>query len=250
MKISLITATFNSAKTIGTTIESILQQEYSNIEHLILDGGSNDKTIEILSAYQKKHPNIIVYSEKDNGIYDALNKGISKATGDIIGFVHSDDLLPTPQTLTHIVNTFKTQECDGVYGDLKYVKQDNTQQVVRYWKSKVYTPKLLNQGWMPPHPTLFLKREIYKDIGNFDLSYKIASDYEFMVRLFLQKKYTLSYLPETLILMRVGGASNKSLRNIIQKSKEDYRVIKKHHLNGLLTLFSKNILKLNQFFKK
>lgn len=229
---------------------SIINQSYKDIEHIIIDGNSTDRTLEVLVTITEKYPeaNIRIYSEPDKGIYDALNKGIEKANGDVIGFVHSDDLLATPKILEHIVNIFKSQNSDGVYGNLRYVKKNNTNKVIRNWKSKAFTPAILNRGWMPPHPTVFLRKEVYQDIGYFDINYKISADYDFLIRVFLNKKYKIRYIPKTIMIMRLGGMSNKSFKNIFQKSKEDFQVIKRHQLRGLFTLICKNILKLNQFF--
>lgn len=229
---------------------SIINQSYKDIEHIIIDGNSTDRTLEVLVTITEKYPeaNIRIYSEPDTGIYDALNKGIEKANGDVIGFVHSDDLLASPKILEHIVNIFKSQNSDGVYGNLRYVKKNNTNKVIRNWKSKAFTPAILNRGWMPPHPTVFLRKEVYQDIGYFDINYKISADYDFLIRVFLNKKYKIRYIPKTIMIMRLGGMSNKSFKNIFQKSKEDFQVIKRHQLRGLFTLICKNILKLNQFF--
>ncbi len=250
MKLSIITATYNSEHTIKACMLSIINQSYKDIEHIIIDGNSTDRTLEVLVTITEKYPeaNIRIYSEPDTGIYDALNKGIEKANGDVIGFVHSDDLLASPKILEHIVNIFKSQNSDGVYGNLRYVKKNNTNKVIRNWKSKAFTPAILNRGWMPPHPTVFLRKEVYQDIGYFDINYKISADYDFLIRVFLNKKYKIRYIPKTIMIMRLGGMSNKSFKNIFQKSKEDFQVIKRHQLRGLFTLICKNILKLNQFF--
>lgn len=229
---------------------SIINQSYKDIEHIIIDGNSSDRTLDVLVTITNKFPkaNIRVYSEPDAGIYDALNKGIEKANGDVIGFVHSDDLLASPKILEHIVKTIISQNSDGVYGNLRYVQKNNTNIVVRNWNSKAFTPAILNRGWMPPHPTVFLRKEVYQDIGCFDINFQISADYDFLVRVFLKRKYKVHYIPKTITLMRLGGMSNKSFKNIFQKSKEDFKVIKRHQLRGLFTLFCKNILKLNQFF--
>lgn len=246
MKVSIITATYNSLNNLPFVLKSVRQQHYVDIEWIVVDGKSNDGT----DVYLKDKDINKYICEPDNGIYDALNKGLNIATGEVIGFLHSDDFLDNSKTLSNIMAVFKNENVDGVYGDLKYVDSENPSKVIRYWKSKPYHPNNLNRGWMPAHPTLFLKKEVYDKHGLFDLSYKIAADYDFMLRVLKDSTLKFYYLPEVITHMRLGGASNKNLSSIIQKSKEDYRVIKKHHLNGLLTLFSKNVLKLNQFFKK
>lgn len=250
MKISLITATFNSSKTIRQCIDSVLEQEYENIEHLIIDGDSSDNTLEIIKEYQNKHTNIKLISEKDNGIYDALNKGVKNCTGDVLGFLHSDDILYSSKVILKIVSKFRSQNYDGIYGDLQYVDKLNTNKVIRYWKSVSYNPKLLKKGWMPAHPTLFLNKEIYLKYGLFDLSYKISADYDFILRIFKDNTLNFAYIPEIITKMRVGGASNRSIKNIIQKTREDYRAIRSNNIGGVITLLLKNTSKIKQFLIK
>lgn len=248
MKISIITATYNSSKTVGDTLESVLSQTYPNIEHLIVDGASKDNTLEIVTSYQKDHPNIRYISEPDQGIYDALNKGIAMATGDILGFVHADDMLAHPDTIAQIAAAFKGNNCDGVYGNLHYVNAQDSTKVVRNWKSQSFKKSLLKRGWMPAHPTLYLKTSLYHTYGVFDTSFRIAADYEMVLRLFKQPHLQFHYLPLTIVTMRTGGASNRSLQNILQKSKEDYRALKIHGLPmPWLILAWKNVSKLPQF---
>jgi glycosyltransferase involved in cell wall biosynthesis len=250
MKVSIITATYNSATTITACINSVLNQSYADIEYIIMDGGSEDDTIKIITEAAKLNPNIILKSEPDNGIYDALNRGIALATGHIIGFVHSDDFLADIDVISHIVETFGAENADGVYGDLHYVAFENTNKIVRNWVSKPYKKKLLKKGWMPAHPTLFLKKEIYDTYGLFSLSYKIAADYDFILRVFKQKNLKFFYLEKTFIKMRVGGASNKSFKNIVQKTKEDFKAIKANNIGGFGTILLKNITKVKQFIPK
>jgi glycosyltransferase len=250
MKVSIITATYNSATTITACIDSVLNQSYADIEYIIMDGGSEDDTIKIIAEAAKLNPNIIFKSEPDNGIYDALNKGIARATGAIIGFVHSDDFLAATDVISSIVETFDTENADGVYGDLHYVAFDNTDNIIRNWVSKPYKKKLLKNGWMPAHPTLFLKKEIYDTYGLFNMSYKIAADYDFILRVFQQKNLKFFYLEKTIIKMRVGGVSNKSFKNIVQKTKEDFKAIKDNNIGGFGTILLKNITKIKQFIPK
>ena len=248
MKLTIITATFNSAHGINKCMDSILHQDYENIEYIIIDGESKDLTLEIISEKQKTHPSIKLISESDQGIYDALNKGLSAASGDIIGFVHSDDFLESNNIIGDIVSMIKSENLDGVYGDLQYVDKNNTQIVIRNWKSSEFNKSLLKKGWMPPHPTLFLKKEVYKNHGLFDLSYKISADYDFMLRVFNDSELKFGYLPKVITRMRVGGASNRSLKTIIRKTKEDYRAIKRNKIGNFTTLITKNTSKLKQFF--
>ena len=247
MKVTIITATYNSAKNIKTCLDSVISQNYSDLEYLLIDGKSSDATLNILKYYQQKYSYLSVVSEEDFGIYDALNKGVQLATGDVIGFVHSDDVLADNQIISDLVAELKTKELDGVYGDLQYVKKNDLNKIVRFWKSCNFKSSQLKKGWMPPHPTLFLKRDVYRKHGLFNLDYKIAADYDFMLRILNDHSLKYDYLPKVITKMRVGGASNGSLKNIMQKTKEDYRVIKNNEIGGILTLLGKNILKIKQF---
>ena len=177
MKISIITATFNSEATIKSCLISVLYQSFQNIEYLIIDGNSTDKTLDLVRQHQLQFPEIEfkILSEPDSGIYDALNKGVLLATGEVIGFVHSDDMLANNQIISTLINQFENENLDGIYGDLEYVDKNNIDKVVRYWKGTDFNSRLLNKGWMPAHPTLFLKKEVYKKHGIFDLSYKISA---------------------------------------------------------------------------
>lgn len=229
-------------------MDSIVSQDYSDLEYLFIDGGSSDNTLSIIKKYRQNNPFIKMVSEKDYGIYDALNKGISAASGDIIGFVHSDDFLASSDIINDIVSMMKTESLDGVYGNLQYVNKNNTQKVIRNWISCDFKFSKLKNGWMPPHPTLFLKKEVYQKHGLFDVSYRISADYDFMLRIFKDSELKFGYLPKVITKMRVGGASNRSIKNIIEKSKEDYRAIKSNNIGDFLTLIRKNTSKLKQFF--
>lgn len=250
MKVSIITATYNSARSLKSCIDSVTQQDYCNLEYIIIDGKSSDDTLCIVKEYQKKTPYINFISEEDQGIYDALNKGLQLATGDVIGFVHSDDLLANNHIISDMVNQLKTFKLDGVYGDLQYVYKSDLNQVVRSWKSCVFTPGLLKKGWMPAHPTLFLKNEVYKKHGLFDLGYKIAADYDFILRVLKDNTLKFGYLPKVITKMRLGGASNRTLKNIIQKTKEDYRAIRSNQVGGIFSILRKNTSKIKQFILK
>ncbi|MFD0798198.1 glycosyltransferase family 2 protein [Maribacter chungangensis] len=248
MKVTIITATFNSEETLSASLSSVWEQDYKNIEHVIVDGASTDNTLKIIKEFSSKNKGITYVSAPDEGIYDAINKGLDLATGDVIGFVHSDDFLANPGIISAIVSRFKEGDYAGVYGNLLYVERQNTNKVVRNWYSKNFHVGLLQRGWMPAHPTLFLKREVYRECGNFDRSYKIAADYDFMLRVLLRPKYKFGFLPEVITKMRVGGKSNKSISNMMLKSQEDLRAMKTNELNRpLMALFFKNFSKLKQF---
>ena len=245
MLFSIITAVYNNKNEIQGAIASVAGQQNVKFEHIIMDGGSSDGTIELISA--SKDPKIVFESSKDKGIYDALNKGIAKAKGDIVGILHSDDFFADTNVLKDVLAMFE-DGCDGVYGDLDYVYKNDTTSIFRRWKAFVPNSFKFELGWMAPHPALFLKRSVYEEIGNFDLKYKISADYDFILRVFLKKKYKIGYLPRTIVKMRVGGESNKSLKNIIRKSKEDFLIASKHFDTPLLTVLFKNIRKIPQFF--
>lgn len=247
MKVSIITATYNSAATLRDTLESLNSQTYQDIEYIIVDGQSRDATLALIPTVTERVATII--SEPDKGIYDALNKGIKAATGDIIGFLHSDDLLAYPQVIEDVVNQFKNDQCDAVYGDLEYVSKEDVTKVVRFWKSGKFKRFKMHFGWMPPHPSFYMKRELYTQWGGFNLEYKISADYDSLIRYLWVHKAKISYLPKVLTRMRVGGMSNRSLKNMIQKSREDVHVMRKHGLFWPIVLICKNFSKLPQFLK-
>ena len=246
MKISIITVCYNSVATIEKTFQSVAGQTYNNIEYIVVDGGSKDATIIKVKEFDTVISKWI--SEPDKGLYDAMNKGIQLATGEVIGFVHSDDMLANYKIVSTLANLFEKENLDGVYGDLQYVDKNNIGKIIRYWKSTNFNSSLLKKGWMPAHPTLFLKRGVYKKHGDFDLSFKIAADYDFMLRVLKDQSLKFSYLPEVITKMRVGGASNRSLKNIIQKTREDYIAVKSNQVGGLITVLRKNMSKIKQFF--
>ena len=248
LKISIITATYNSLETLPNVLKSIKEQNFYNFEWIIIDGNSTDGTLDFI--HQQKKEIAFWKSEPDDGIYEALNKGIQFATGNVICFLHSDDIFATSKVLKNVINIFNNNDVDGVYGDLQYVNKTNTNKVIRNWKSCNFHPNLLNKGWMLPHPTLFLKREVYEKHGDFDLSYKIAADYYFMLRILKDDTLKFYYLPKVITKMRVGGTSNRSLKNIIQKTKEDYRAITTNKVGGVVTTIRKNTSKIKQFFIK
>lgn len=232
-------------------MESVLNQSYPDIEYIIIDGNSTDGTLELIHSMSETHKNVTVVSEPDNGIYDALNKGIAKATGEVIGFVHSDDFLADRGIISKIVKEFKSKNVDGVYGNLHYVQFDSPKTIVRNWISQPFKLGLLKRGWMPAHPTLFLKKEVYVNYGHFNLNYKIAADYDFILRIFKQQHHTFIYIPETIVKMRVGGASNKSLSNIFTKSREDLRAARSNQIRFPLKVVAfKNLSKIPQWFSK
>ena len=248
MKISIITAVYNNKDQIVEAIESVLNQSYHDIEYIVIDGASTDGTTDVVKSYGDKISKFI--SEPDEGIYDGLNKGIHLATGDVIGFLHSDDFYLYDQVLEEVIQVFKDKNCDGVYGNLIYVDKEDTNRVVRRWDSGEFKYENLKKGWMPPHPAFFIKREIYEKFGVFDTDFKISADYNFMLKILSSQKFTACYTPNVLYVMRMGGASNKSIKNLWQKSKEDLRALKQNRVGNVLALFLKNVSKIPQFLRR
>jgi glycosyltransferase len=251
MKVSIITATYNSEKSVGDAITSIVGQTYSDIQSVLIDGASKDKTVSIVKdLLSPSKINSKVISEPDDGIYDALNKGVRNADGEVIGLLHADDLYDNCDVISKVVALFKKNpNLQSIYGDLLYVQKEDTNKVIRYWKSGECTKSEMEKGWMPPHPTFFVRKEVYEKYGVFDTSYNIAADYDFMMRVLYKEEISTAYIPEVFVKMRVGGESNKSLKNIWRKSKEDLKAMKKNEIGGVGTLLSKNVRKIPQFFK-
>ena len=247
MKISIITVCYQSCQTLKYAIESVLSQTRCDIEYIVVDGGSKDGTVDLIKSYSGISKWV---SEPDKGIYDAMNKGILMATGDYVGFLHADDLLAHSSIISELSSLLIESQADVVYGDLEYVQKEDVTKIVRYWKSCEFVPSLLPMGWMPPHPTVYVKRELFNTVGLFNVIYKIAADYDFMLRLFGSPSIKAAYMPQVIVKMRVGGTSNRSLINIIKKSREDYRAIRSNKIGGVFTLFNKNFSKISQFFKR
>jgi glycosyltransferase involved in cell wall biosynthesis len=249
LKVSIITITYNSESTLIDTIDSVLNQSYKDIEYIIVDGGSTDSTVSIVHSYKDKIAKFV--SEKDNGLYDALNKGIAMATGDVVGIIHSDDFYTSHHTIANVVDVFKSNHADAVYADLFYVDKADTNKIHRKWKSGHYKHGMFLDGWMPPHPTFFVKRTAYEKYGSFNLELVSAADYELMLRFIHKHKIKLAYLPEFIIKMRVGGKSNVSLKNRIRANSEDRKAWR---INGMkpyfYTLYLKPLRKIIQLFKK
>ncbi|MBK6282661.1 MAG: glycosyltransferase [Draconibacterium sp.] len=247
MKISIITATFNSAANIAGCIGSINEQTHPDIEHIIIDAASKDNTLEIIKSLPNRVTKII--SEPDTGIYDAFNKGIQLATGDVVGFLHSDDKLSSPDTIQKIVQIFEKQHNHGLYGDLIFINTGNV--VVRTWHSKPFNCKNLKNGWTPPHPTLFLCKEVYQKHGLFNTSFKIAGDYDFMLRVLQDKQLIMVHLPEVITIMRVGGVSTGTSKQLTLKSKEDLQALRNNGFRFPWAVLTAKILrKVPQLFKR
>ncbi|MBT8038316.1 MAG: glycosyltransferase [Verrucomicrobiae bacterium] len=284
MKFSIITICFNPGSLVLSAVESVLGQSYKDVEYIVVDGGSSDGAVEWLSEMAAKEPRMTLVSEPDDGLYDALNKGVRLATGDVIGFVHADDFLAHPDVLLHVAERFLDANVEAVYGDLQYITGrqelgraevgggcrrseephgkttaldspfDRSDSVIRYWRSGEYSRRKLAWGWMPPHPALYLKRDVYdrammENGEYFDSSFRCAADYDLMMRVLSKLNVCPEYLPEVLVKMRMGGVSNRSLRHIIRKSREDWRAIRRNKIGHFHTLLGKNFGKLSQFLR-
>jgi glycosyltransferase len=246
VKITIITVAYNSAATIADALQSVVAQTHPDIEHIVIDGGSKDATEAVVHAEGSRVSQFL--SERDEGIYDAMNKGIALATGDFVGFLNADDMLATPDSVAKVAQAAAASGADAVCGDLVYVNKERTNEVVRYWRCGEFSPQRLRFGWMPPHPTLYVRRSRLAELGRFDVTLRIAADYDFMLRYLGHPGMRIAYVPEVLVRMRTGGASNRSLSALIEKSREDLIALRKNRAGGVFTLLCKNARKLPQFF--
>jgi glycosyltransferase involved in cell wall biosynthesis len=245
MQISIITAVYNRCTTIGEALDSLHAQRHGAFEHVIVDGGSTDGTLELLR--ERARPGAVILSGPDAGIYDALNKGLARATGEVVGLLHSDDMFADAEVLTRVAEAFTGDDVLAVYGDLHYVSRGTPTRVVRHWRSGEFHPGRLRYGWMPPHPALFVRRSVVERFGGYDTSFRIAGDYDAILRYFSSEGFRARYIPQVLVKMRVGGESNRSLGRILAKSREDWRAIRKNGIGGPHTLACKNFRKIGQF---
>ena len=250
MKISIITVCYNSEQTLRDTIESVLAQDYSNIEYIIIDGESNDGTLNIIREYENRIDTII--SEPDDGIYDAMNKGIHFATGDVIGILNSDDLFEYPGVISDVLDQFKfNPKVSLIFGDVVLVQPSNTQKIVRFYDSNKFRTWKLRFGWMPPHPASFFKRSAYEKVGNYSLNYKIAADYELFVRMLMVHKSPYSRINKVLVRMRAGGLSTSGIKNSILLNSEIVKACKNNGVyTNLLLVLLKVPFKLLELLRK
>jgi glycosyltransferase involved in cell wall biosynthesis len=248
LRISIITATFNSEATVAETMRSVEEQDYPHIEHIVVDGHSQDETLEIIRQYP--HTATLI-SEKDEGIYDAMNKGIRAATGDVIGILNSDDMYAHAKVISAVARIFEDPAVESCYGDLQYVDGQNTALITRTWRSGKYRADSFYWGWMPPHPTFFVRKSVYDRVGLFNTSLRSAADYELMLRILLKFGISSAYIPDVLVKMRTGGISNASVKNRVRANREDRAAWR---INGLkpyfFTLYLKPLRKITQFIKK
>lgn len=248
-KISIITVCLNNADTIEETIISVVSQDYNPIEYIIVDGASSDGTLNIINKHMSRIAKLV--PGPDGGIYDAMNKGLSAVTGDIIGFLNADDTYIDNTILKQIADIFRDDSVDACYADLIYVDKNNPKKVVRYWKSRPYKSGLFENGWMPAHPTFFMRRRVYERYGGYDLDYRLQSDFELTMRYMAIKSIKSVYVPKIFVRMRMGGESNKSFGNIFRGNLEAYRACRKHGLKiSPFFIFRKVLSRLPQFIHK
>jgi len=248
MKITLITVSYNSAKTIEETINCVLGQTYSNIEYIVVDGASKDETPSIIEKYKDQISKTII--EPDYGIYDAMNKGIRAATGDVIGFLNADGSYVGTKVLERVAQAFQESNADSVYGDLCYVSEEDTNDVIRFWRAGKCTERNFLNGWMPPHPTFFVKRAVLEKFGVFDPTFRFAGDYELILRLLYKHHITTHYIPYCMVKMRIGGAGNRWLENRLIANLEDRLAWKKNKLKPRpYTTFLKPLRKIAQYVR-
>lgn len=248
MNVSIITVVYNGADTIAEAIDSVLAQTYPAIEYIIVDGGSTDGTQAIVAGYGDRISRFV--SEPDEGLYDAMNKGVRMATGDVIGILNADDLYRHPDVISRVVETFTQSGADAVYADLVYADRTNPDRVTRYWQAGDYTPGAFLRGWMPPHPTFFVRAAVYRQYGYFSTKLRSAADYELMLRLIHKHQIRVAYLKEVTVVMRVGGVSNSSLQNRLRANREDRLAWQLNQLKpSWFTLWLKPLRKVGQFYR-
>lgn len=248
-KISVITVVYNCRRTIEDALDSVLSQTHKNIEHIVIDGNSTDGTMDVLRARRDDIAELV--SEPDDGIYDAMNKGIALATGDIIGTLNADDVYAGPDVLASVADTLSDESIDACYADLVYVDQTDLNRVVRYWKSRTYKDGLFRRGWVPAHPTFFVKRHVYEEYGAFDLEFRLAADFELMLRFLARHGVRAAYIPKVFIKMRLGGVTNQSWRNIVKQNVEILRAGRKNHVPISPLHFSTKVLaRISQFVRR
>ncbi len=232
-KVSIITAVYNNGKTLADAMKSVLAQTYTNIEYIIIDGASKDNTVNIIKEHEKLFGGRLKWiSEKDNGIYDAMNKGIKMATGDVVGILNSDDYFTSNDVIERMVTAFDDKQLDAIYGDIHFIRDGQPDKCVRYYSSKHFRPQWLRFGFMPAHPSFYCRKEVFEKAGYYKTDYKIGSDYEMMVRLFMIHKIRAKYIPMDFVTMRTGGASTRNINSRLTLIKDDVRACRE---NGIYT---------------
>ncbi|HEV8327384.1 MAG TPA: glycosyltransferase family 2 protein [Nitrospiraceae bacterium] len=249
MKISIITAVFNAAGTVEETLLSVAQQTHPEVEHVVVDGASNDATLEIIARHRDKLTRVV--SEPDHGVYDAMNKGIKRASGDVIGFLNADDLYASKDILSRVVDIMERENLDALFGDVEFFRPKDPTRTVRRYRSARFSPDQIALGWMPAHPALFLRRRVYERYGLFRTDYRIAGDFEYCARIFHSNTLVYRSLPETLVRMRIGGISTSGWRNTLLLNREVLRACRENGIDtNILKIFSKYPAKLLEFLVK
>jgi len=249
MLVSIITVAFNERDSIADTIESVLKQDYKNVEYIIIDGGSTDGTLDVISRYKDNISKVV--SEPDDGIYDAMNKGLNLVTGDIIGFLNADDFYVGKHVIEKVVKVMQADDISCCYGSVEYVAKNNPNKVIRTWRSQPYQDGLFKKGWQPPHPTCFIKKKVFEKYGCFNTDFKISADYELMLRLLRKHRIKSCYIPQILAGMRTGGQSNKNLWQILKANIECYQAWRQNGLEiSPFIIFKKPLSKVTQLVKR
>ncbi len=249
MKLSVVTVCLNARATIAEAVESVHDQTYTDVEHIVVDGASEDGTLEILEKYRNGITTLI--SEQDEGLYFAMNKGIEAATGDYIGFLNSDDVYHHERVLKSIANALAGGQPEAAHADLMYVRRDDPSRVVRYWSSKPYVPGMFEAGWHPAHPTLFVKTELLNELRGFNTRYRYHADFDLMVRLFVDRGVTSVYIPEVLVRMRTGGQSTRSPGNMYRGNYESWQIARRFGIARTpLWVARKLAYRVGQYFRR
>ena len=246
MKVSIITACYNSVRTIADSLDSVASQTYPDIEHVIVDGGSTDGTLDVLKAHSKRIAKIV--HGPDRGIYDALNKGIAASTGNVVGFLHSDDVYAGPRVIEEVVGKMRAEALETLYGDVAFVRGDDFERVARVYSSRRFRPSRIGWGWMPAHPAMFVSSRLFQRYGPFKIDYAIAGDFEFVARVFAKPTFRYAYLPKVLVKMRMGGSSTKGLRSTLVLNREVLRACRENGISSnYLKILSKYPAKALEF---
>jgi glycosyltransferase len=249
MKLSIVTVCLNAKETIAQAVESVQGQTYPDVEHIVVDGGSTDGTLDVLERYRPRLAQCV--SEPDHGIYFAMNKGVSLASGDYLGFLNSDDIYQDERVLADIARALASSGSDSCHGDLVYVDRADPDRVIRYWKSSSYRPGMFEAGWHPAHPTLYVRTSLMKELGGFDTRYRYHADFDLMVRLFVERKISSAYIPRVLVRMRSGGHTNRSLRNIYRGNRESYEIATQSGIASSPIWVARKLgLRISQFFRR
>mgnify|MGYP002621800410 CR=1 FL=1 len=249
MKLTVVTVCLNAQNTIAEAVESVRCQTWREVEHIVVDGASSDGTLAVLERYRSSFARLI--SEPDRGLYDAMNKGIAAASGDYLGFLNADDVYHHDRALEAVAEALSESDVEAAHADLIYVKRSDPQRVLRYWRSKAFTPGMFEAGWHPAHPTLFVRTSLLRDMGGFDLRYRYHADFDLMVRLFIERKIRSVHIPQVLVRMRSGGQSTRSLRNIYRGNHESWQIARRFGIARTPLWIARKLgWRVGQFFRR